>query len=130
MNLNIGEITSINWTSQNAFFTTDRLGIVHFFDTRCSFKSNSSIDKIDSSLSKIKISEFCLENNMIAFGNNQSKVLLFDIRNIRKKYKEFNVSCSKISSFSINHFRKYQFSQFQSLSPFSSHDRVDISLKK
>lgn len=95
MNLSIGEVTCINWTSNNSFFLADRLGMVHFFDTRCSFKNNTSIDKIDSSLSRITTSKFCKENNMIAFGNNQSKVLLFDIRNIRKKYKEFNLSCSK-----------------------------------
>jgi WD40 repeat protein len=121
MNLSIGEVTSINWTSKNSFFLSDRMGMVHFFDTRCSFKNNTSVDKIDSSLSKISTSQFCKENNMVAFGSNQNKVLLFDIRNIRKKYKEFNVSCSKMILFLLIS-RKCEFIKFQPFSTFCSDD--------
>lgn len=89
-----GPISSISWTSDHSFCLTNKLGMIHFFDSRCSFKTNSTIDKIDSSLDKINISSFCLDNNKIAFGGNQSRVHLFDIRNMRRPYIRFQSSCS------------------------------------
>lgn len=89
--------------------------MVHFFDARCSFKSRSATDKVDSSVDKICASRFCAENNKIAFGGSQGKVLLFDIRNVRRPFVEFQSQSSrraflfnfagKINSLSFNPFR-------------------------
>jgi WD40 repeat protein len=96
MKIKTGQISSILWTSDNSFCLTDKLGIFSLYDTRYSLKPKSPIQKRNSTLKKIKISAFCKENNLLAFGGNSSKVLLFDIRNVSKSCRKFENLCSKI----------------------------------
>ena len=95
MHSKTGNISSICWTSENSFSLANKKGMFDLFDSRCSFSTSRSINKKQTSLGKINISKFCKENNIIAFGGNESKVLLFDIRNIKECYKDYTTMCSR-----------------------------------
>lgn len=74
----------------------------NFYDLRDSNKFTGILKTNNNSrLNQINISRYCLENNKIAFGGNESKVVLFDIRQFSNSYKNYNMSCSKKKEFLI-----------------------------
>lgn len=84
------------WTGNNSFAVGNRLGIFSVFDIRCSSHGQLSVSGKDSTLKNIDVSSYCLENNMLAFGGNEHKIVLFDLRNSSRPLHTFSTTYSKI----------------------------------
>jgi hypothetical protein len=88
--------TSVVWTGNSSFAVGNRLGIFSIFDTRCLSHGQSSVSGKDSGLRNIDVAAYCLENNMVAFGGNEHKIVLFDLRNCCKPLHTFSTTYSKL----------------------------------
>ena len=90
-----GPLSSICWTGNRNLILSNRLGLFCNFDIRCSFSSANSFSRVNSTLNQIEISEFCFENNLLALGGNEKKIVIFDIRNLKEPVQKFNLPYSK-----------------------------------
>ena len=93
--LGTGLFKTVSWIDPNTFVLGNSLGWFYIFDSRVSFKVHAQQNRQYSHLKRLTVSAYNSDNQLVAFGGNQSTVKVFDLRKSKQISQSIQTKFSK-----------------------------------